>query len=313
MVSNVHYHANGHDGVSSTSFEPDFDQAAIVEDLWHDDDDWGSTDEIILQDGISFVAGWRTATETVADSDGDGCAEDRDMPDFTPVYVRTHVDTLSETSVMLTLYVEIRNLQQPCAPHTGAVDIHWKRVETGTQALAVTSAAQRSGAPVAVVPLYPDDSTEAATWSGQSTLYLEHSWLLDRTAWESNDGFLHPFTFTVAVDSDGDVAELGEGNNTLTVTAGSWSLQTGFGGPISRVREVHVSPDLRQRMVGAGARTWKMAPVDASAIGDADFFSISLATVSAADVAAALSLADQGDLFTATVLSAGVVFADIAH
>jgi len=151
------------------------------------------------------------------------------------------------------------------------------------------------------------------TWSGQSTLYLEHSWQLDRDDWEASDGFDHPFAFTVAVDPDDDVDEMDEGNNAWTVTVGSWSQESGFGGPLLRIREIHLSPQVRQRIGRFRTQSWPMTPVDESVIGDADFFAVDLADVEPATVAEALSNADQGDLFTATVASAGVVFADLAH
>jgi len=311
-VQNVTYHLDTNDGVQTLYFEPNLEQAGVFQEkTWHDHDDWGMTDEIILQDGICFVAGWRaSASSTGQDSDGAGQA---DKPDFEPVYVRTHVDTLSAASVKLTLYVELRNLQQPRSPYSGGLDVHWEQAETGTAADAAKRPGPGSGTQVATNPLYPTSSTETVTWSGQSTLYLEHSWLLDRDDWEASDGFDRPFTFTVAVDPEDDVDETDETNNAWTVTVGSWSQETGFGGPLLRIREIHLSPRVRQRIGRFQTRSWQMTPVDASVIGDADFFSISLANVDQGELAEALSDADQGDLFTATVASAGVVFVDLAH
>jgi len=316
MVSNLNYHINSNDGVSSTWFEPDLEQAGhFAEDLWHDHDDWDKTDEIILQDGICFVAGWRESStaSTGSDSDGDGYADENDKPDFEPVYVRTHVDTISETSVKITLFVELRNLQQPREPYTGNIEVTWEHVETGTPVRAVTPPTQGSGPLVAANPLYPDTSTELVAFHGNSTEYLEHSWLVSRDEWETSDGFTNPFTFNVTVDPDAAVDEMDEMNNDLRVTLGSWSQETGFNGPLMRIGTIHISPRVRERMIGIRTRTWGMEPVDPSDIGDPDFFAISVASIDQSELAAALSNADQGDLFTATVAAAGVLFVDVAH
>jgi len=274
--------------------------------MWHDHDDWGKTDEIILQDGICFVAGWRTAT-TGSSSTGTAA-----RPDFEPVYIRTHVDSLSASSVKLTLYVELRNLQQAHAPYTGGLDVHWEHVETPAP-VSARRPGSSTGPQPAAHSLYPEASTETATWSGQSTLYLEHSWTLDRGDWVASDGFSKPFTFTVTVDPDDTVDETDEGNNTWTATIGDWSPENGFGGPLIRIREIHLSPQVRARLSALTTRAWRMTPVDAAVIGDGDFFAVRLATVDAARIAEALSDADQGDLFTATAASAGVVFVDLMH
>jgi len=309
-VQNVFYHLNANDGVQTPRFEPNIEQAGVFQEtMWHDDDAWGMTDEIILQDGISFVAGWRSAGATPSQGDATG----QDRPDFEPVYVRTHVDTVSASAVKLTLYVELRNLRELQAPYSGGLDVRWERVASGTSMQPIGGPAGGSGTPVAPRPLYPDVSAETVTWSGQSTLYLEHSWLLGRDEWEASDAFDHPLTFTVAVDPEDVVDETDETNNAWTITVGSWSQETAFGGPLSRIREIHLSPQVRARIGTPYTKSWQMTPVDASVIGDADFFAISLATVDTAAVAQALSTADQGDLFSAAIASAGVVFVDLAH
>jgi len=322
LVDNTEYFINGHDGVSSTWFEPKLDQSDVsVESFWHDHDDWGKTNEIYLQDGMCFVAGWRSdeANETAEadaarDRDGDGIADAYDKPDFEPVYVRTHVDTISDASVKVTLFVSLRNLGQEREPYDGEIDVHWEHVQdSGTPVRAVNPPAQGAGPQVAAHPLYPDASTESVTFSGQSTVYVEHSWLLDRDDWEASDGFSESFTFTVTVDPDDDIAELDESNNSFQATLGSWSPEVQFGGPLVRIRQIHISPSVRSRMVGMRSRAWSMTPVDASIIGDGDFSAINLSGLDQGALAAALTDADQGDLFTVTIASAGVVFVDLAH
>jgi hypothetical protein len=309
-VDNVAYHINGNDGVATTWFEPKLDQSDVfLERLWHDHDDWGKTDEIILRDGICFVAGWRTSTSATAATDSD----EVDKPDFQPVYVRTHVDTLSASSVKLTVYVELRNLQQASEPYSATLAVDWEHIENGTAIQPVGSPASGSGTQVAAHPLYPESSTETVTWSGQSTLYLQPSWQLDRDEWEASDGFDEVFTFVVTVDPEDKVDELSEDNNAFIFTAGSWSRGTGFGGPLLRIREIHLSPQVRDRIGGLTLRSWRLTPVHASVIGDPDFFAVSLGNVDTSNVADALSAADSGDLFTVTVASAGVVFVDLAH
>ena len=308
-VQNVLYHLNTNDGVQTAYFEPNLEQVGVFQEkMWHGQDDWGMTDEIILQDGICFVAGWRASPTATGQDTGEV-----DKPDFEPVYVRAHVDTLSATSLKLTLYVELRNLQQARAPYAGGLAVHWEQVETGTAAGAVGRPGPGSGTQVTVHPLYPTSSTETVTWSGQSTLHLEHSWQLDRDDWDAGDGFEHPYAFSVTVDPDDSVGETDETNNGWTVTVGSWSQEIEFGGPLLRIREIHLSPQVRPRIGRFLTDSWPMTPVDASVIGDADFFAVPLADVSQAEVAEALSNADQGDLFTATIVSAGVVFVDLAH
>jgi len=322
LVDNTEYIINGNDGVSTTWFEPKLDQSsAFLDRLWHDNDNWGKTEERYLQEGICFVAGWRsdevTEANAAADSDGDGIADEYDKPDFEPVYVRTHVDTISDSSVKVTLFVELRNLGQSREPYYGDVEVRWEHVHdagnTGPPKRPIQPPAQGSGPQMAANPLYPDTSTEAVTYAGQSTLTLEHSWLLDRDAWEASDGFADPFAFTIEVDPDDDVSELNESNNSFRTTLGSWSQEIQFNGPLMRIRQIHVSPSVRERMVGIRTPAWGMTPVDASVIGDADFFAIGLGSIDQGELADALSNADQGDLFTVTVTSAGVVFVDVAH
>jgi hypothetical protein len=316
QVDNTMYHVNGNDGVATSWFEPKLDQSDVFsERLWHDHDDWGKTDEIILQDGVCFVAGWRTtgSESPSSDSDGDGVSDEVDKPDVQPVYVRTHIDTMSTSSIKLTVFVELRNLGHAREPFYGPLAVHWERVETGTAIQPIRSPVSGSGTPIAVHPLYPDSSTETVSWSGQSTLYLEHSWQLDRDAWDGSDGFVEAFTFRVTVDPEDAVDELDEANNVFTFTAGSWSPETGFGGPLLRIREIYVSPDVRDRIGLVKARAWRMTPVDASVIGDPSFYAISLATVNASEIAAALTSADHGDLLIVTVASAGVVFVDVGQ
>ena len=148
---------------------------------------------------------------------------------------------------------------------------------------------------------------------GQSTLYLEHSWVVSRDEWEVSDGFTHPFAFTIEVDPDDGVDELNESNNFFQLTLGSWSQETQFDGPLMRIRQIHLSSRVRERIAGIRSKPLGMTPVDASDIGDPDFFAISLAGVDQAELAEALSSADQGDLFSAAVAAAGVMFVDVAH
>ena len=127
------------------------------------------------------------------------------MPDFEPVYVRTKVEAISEASVKVTLFVQLRNLQQPREPYHGGVDVRWEHVlqeETGIQARLHGILGQGSGTQMAPDPLFPDTATETVMYSGQSTLYLENSWLIDRDDWEASDGFGHPFMFTIEVDPE---------------------------------------------------------------------------------------------------------------
>ncbi|MEW5826376.1 MAG: hypothetical protein AB1778_06040 [Candidatus Bipolaricaulota bacterium] len=307
-VENVSYHVDGYDGVATGEFEPKGNQSDVfAERLWHDGDDWGRTREIILQDGIAFVAGWRSA-----DASASGSAAADAHPNFEPVYVRTHVDMVSADAVRVTLFVELRNLKHAQTAYSGPLDVTWERVTTsGPIRLSGSVAVGSSATQAAPVSLYPDVSTTSETWSGQSTLYLEHTWQLRRDDWEAGDGFIYPFAFNVTADPDAVVTESDETNNLLTVTIGSWSPAVGFGGSLPGSTSVCLSPQVRDRLAQSPTRLWRMTPLDASLLGDADFSCVDLGGVAASTVAAALSGIDQGDLFTVAV--ADYVFVDLAH
>ena len=319
MVVNLNYHINGNDGVNSSWFEPDLEQAGhFAEDLWHDHDDWDKTDEIILQDSICFVAGWRSdeTTASAPDSDGDGIADDHDKPDFQPVYVRTEVESISESSVKVTLFVEVRNLGQQREPYYGGVEVRWEHVQeesNGTPVRRVTPPAQGSGPQVAANPLYPDTSTETVTFSGQSTLYLTHSWLLDRDEWEASDGFSHPFTFTAEVDPDNDVDELDEANNLCEIALGSWSDEAGFLAAESQILEIQLSSQVKDRVGSMRLRTWGTQPVDPSVRGDPSFVTVSVPRQDFGEIASLLTSANQEDLFVVIVAGAGVIVVDVVR
>ncbi|MCK5806209.1 MAG: thrombospondin type 3 repeat-containing protein, partial [Lentisphaeria bacterium] len=303
MVSNLNYHLNGNDGVSSTWFEPDLEQVGeFAEDFWHDHDDWGKTDELILQGGICFVAGWREsstastgpdtdgdgvpnsedncldiANANQRDSDGDGYGDACDKPDFEPVYVSTQVDSVSESQVKVTLFVQLRNLQQLREPCYGSVKVYWEHVEEEEAPVRrVTPPTQDSGPQAMANPLFPDTSTETVTYSGQSTLYLEHSWMLDRDEWEASDGFSHPSVFTVEVDPDDDIDEMNELNNVCEITLGSWSAEVGFLAAESLILEIQLSSQVKDRFGSMQLRNWGSQPVDPFVLGDPSFIALNV-------------------------------------
>ena len=317
QVDNTEYHINGNDGVSTSWFEPKLDQTDVfLESLWHDHDDWGKTDERYLQDGICFVAGWRTeeTAETSNDADGDGIADDQDKPDFEPVYVRTHVDTVSGTQKKITLYVELRNLGQAREPFYGTVDVHWERVQdTSGPIAALRPGLAASGTQVAVNPLYPDSSTEAVSVSGQSTVYLEHSWMVDAGEWEASDPFSDPLTFTVEVDPDDDVDELNESNNACEIALGLWSEAVGLFGIHALDVEIQLSPRVVDRIGTLRLRGWQTHPVDATVLGDDDFTAVDVPRERLGAFAEILADADQGDLFAALIDGTAVIAFEVAH
>ena len=316
-VDNVEYHINGNDGVHSTWFEPKLDQSDVfLERLWHQNDDWGKTDEFYLKEGICFVAGWRTETaaSTEPDSDGDGHPDSHDKPDFQPVYTRMHVDSVTETSVKVTLFVELRNLGQPREPYYGGVEVRWRHAEgIGSPKKNAAPPGQGSGPQVAANPLFPNVVTETATYSGQSTLYLENSWMLSREEWEASDGFTHPFTFTIEVDPDDDVDELNESNNLCEITLGSWSEETGFLAAESQILQIHLSSQIRNRIGLVRLRSWRVHPVDPSILGDSSFIAFEVSQSDLAEVTSILADADLDDLFVVIVAGTGVALVDVMH
>jgi len=342
QVANTNYHVNGNDGVSSSWFEPDLEQAnGPQEDLWHDNDDWGKTDEIRLQDGICFVAGWRESPSQQAgpdndgdgvsnavdncldipnanqhDSDGDSYGDSCDLPDFEPVYVRTEVESISDVSVKVTLFVQIRNLQQAREPYHGGVAVRWESVlqeETGIQARLRSILGQGSGTQMAPNPLFPDTATKTVMYSGQSTLYLENSWLIDRGEWEASDGFGHPFTFTVEVDPAGDVAEMNETNNGCQIDLGSWSNELGFSKGLMRIQEILLSSQVKDRLGSLRLRQWKPMPVDPSTFGGQDFFSFEIPRQDLDEMASMLSGITEAQLFTVSISGTGILIIDRVH
>ena len=315
-VDNTAYHVNGNDGVSAAWFEPKLDQFDVfLERLWHDHDDWGKTDEIILRDGICFVAGWRSAeaAETSDDADGDGIADAHDKPDFAPVYVRTHVDTVSGTQKRVTLYVELRNLGQSREPYHGDLEVSWAyEAESGP------IVARRPGSPsadpqIATAPLYPASSTEAVTMTGQSTLYLERSWMVEADTWETSTPFSDPLVFTVEIDPSNEIDELDESNNVLAIALGLWSEEVGLFGLHALDVEIHLSPRVMERLGTLRLRGWQTHPVDASVLGDAEFTAVDVARERLGEFAAILANADQGDVFAVILEGTAVIAFDIAH
>lgn len=317
MVSNLNYHINANDGVNSSWFEPKQDQSDVfLERLWHDHDDWGKTDEIILQDGICFVAGWRSDETATAepDSDGDGIPDEHDKPDFQPVYVRTEMEDVSETSVKVTLFVEVRNLGQPREPYYGGIEVRWEHVQAGgagTPVRSVTPPTQGSGPQVAANPLYAATSTETVTYSGQSTLYLTHSWLLDREDWDASDGFSHPFTFTVEVDPEDDVDELNESNNSCEIALGSWSAEVGFLASKAQILEIQLSSQVKDRVGSLKLRAWGVRPVDPSVLGDPSFVAVHVPRQDLGQITSLLTSANRQDFFVVVISGAGVALVDV--
>jgi hypothetical protein len=316
LVDNTAYHVNGNDGVSTTWFEPKLDQSDVfVERLWHDHDDWGKTDERYLQDGMCFVAGWRTSgtAQTANDSDGDGIADEHDRPDFQPVYLRAHVDAVTETQKKITLYVQLRNLGQPRQPYYGDVYVHWEYAQDAGPRGIRAPGTSPSGPQAAANPLFPDSSTEAVTMSGQSTVYLEHSWMVDVDTWNASDPFSDPLTFTVDIDPDDDIAELDESNNALEIELGLWSEAVGLFGMHALDVEIHFSPSVKGRVGMLPLRGWQVHPVDASVLGDADFTAVEVPRKRLGDFASILANADEGDLLGVLIDGTAVIVFDIAH
>jgi len=318
-VDNVAYHINGNDGDATTWFEPKLDQSDVfLERLWHEHDDWGKTDERYLQDGICFVAAWRTAetsSPSSNDADGDGIADEHDKPDFQPVFVRTHVDTVSEAQKKITLYVELRNLGQAREPFYGNVDVHWEREEDQASGPGVIRApgTQPSGPLVAANPLFPDSSTEAVSVSGRSTVTLEHSWMVNADAWSTSDPFSDLLVFTVDVDPDGDIDELDESNNRLEIELGLWSEEIGLFGIHALDVEIQLSPRVMDRVGTLRLRGWQTHPVDATILGDADFTAVDVPRERLDVFAAILANADEGDLFATRIDGTTVIVFEIAH
>ncbi len=333
MVRNVEYHVNANDGVGSSWFEPRLEQTDVfAEDLWHDGDSWGRTDELILQDGICFVAGWREAgaTSTAADNDGDGVANATDncldisnpsqhdsdgdgygdacdMPDFEPVCVRVEAETVSASNVKVTLYVEIRNLQQPREPYSGGVDVTWTHVEVGTTTRPARAISPPSGTQVAANPLFPTTSTETVTFVGASTAHLKRSWLVDRDDWDASSGLARPLTFTAVVDTDNQINEMNEANNTCMVSVGSWSSEVGLFAS-GRIREIQLAAQVKDRVGAMRLAAWKPR-----SIGEGMYVSLQISRQDWPQVLALLAGVDRGDLFMVEIEGADVIIVDVVH
>ncbi len=315
-VDNTEYHLHGNDGVSTTWFEPKLDQSDVFnERLWHDHDGWGKTEERILQDGVCFVAGWRgdVGTPTAADGDGDGIADEHDKPDFQPVYVRTHVDTLSGGQRKITLVVELRNLGQPSEPYHGDLDVHWEHVTDALPAARRRPGTSGSGPQPAPNPLFPTSSTETITVSGQSTVQLQHSWVLGRDDGNAGDPFTAPLTFTASVDPDGEVSELDEANNRCEIALGAWCTTDGLFGVHALTVEIHLSPSVMERLGPIRRRGWTSHPVDASKLGDASFTAFDVPRDRLDEFTSVLAAVDEGDLFSVSIEGTTVVVLDVLH
>lgn len=331
-VRNVEYHLNGNDGVVSSWFEPKLEQIDVfVDDLWHDGDGWGRTSELILQDGICFVAGWRAATTTSPgadndgdgvvnaadncldvvnpaqhDSDSDGYGDACDVPDFQAVCVRVDAEVVSNSSVKVTLYVEIRNLQQPREPYVGAVDVKW------TQVASITTQPRRTissptGPQVAVNPVYPLTSTETVAFVGASTAYLQHSWRIGQEDWDESAGFARPIEFTILVDPDNKIGETSEANNSCTVSVGSWSSDPGLFAS-SRIREIHLASQVKERIESSRLAMWKPRQV-----GDGMFISLQIPREDWPQILSLLGSIEQVDLFMVKIEGTDTLTVNVVH
>lgn len=194
------------------------------------------------------------------------------------------------------------------------VEVRWESFEqAGAPARRPAPPAQGSGPEAAAHPLFPGTTTETATYSGQSTLYLERSWTVDREEWEASDGFSHPFAFRVEVDPNDAVSELDESNNVCEVSFGSWSAEVGFLGGASRIREIQLSSQVKDRIGSARLRIWGPHSVDPSGLGDPSFTALDVSRQNLDEIASTLTDVDQGDLFVVLVAGTGVAPVDVAH
>ena len=137
--------------------------------------------------------------------------------------------------------------------------------------------------------------------------------MLDRDEWEASDGFSHPFRFTVEVDPDGDVAEMNESNNVCEISVGSWSAEVGFLAAESRIREIQLSSQVKDRVGSLRLRNWAPRPVDPSVLGDPGFTALDVPRQSLSTIASMLADVDRGDLFVVTVIGTGVMLVDVLH